>query len=364
MRYDHSFEFPTFELEAPFVWEVPAVAAPTLPDCPPQAQRVDCPKPGTQPSAIIDYFDFDKFALRTGCHALMVEEIVRRIIQSQSSTQPICSVLIAGHTDKVGDDNYNFTLGWKRATTVLNRLCGRLHSLKPGLPRQIKFQITSCGERQTKATAGLSRRVEVFLPAPPRPVGCPPFKERIRLHLKILVRPTRFTIPQMLASMRQLYEAAGFLVEVVSCEIISAPALEDLDIRCPGSAIAACCPFPCATNTLNPEHIALFTNRNNVMANELAAYFVKTTIPGLNGCCAFPVGSPGVIVTAQASQWSLGHEIGHVLGVSHVVGEICPPAAPPTRLMTGCGTNLITGVPTLTAGEITNMFASAITQAC
>jgi hypothetical protein len=112
---------------------------------------------------------------------------------------------------------------------------------------------------------------------------------------------------------------------------------------------------------LNQEHIDLFANRNNVEANELAVYFVRRTRPGFNGCCAHPVGRPGVIVTAKASEWTLGHEIGHTLGLAHVMGN--------TRLMIDPalgGTNaLVTPpLPVLTAAEVTTMMNSALTLPC
>lgn len=346
--------------ETPMAWELesPGSAAPVT--CPPKPTFVDCPPRGTRPSHILDYFTFDRTDLNRACHTLLLNEAADRIIQSQASSQPIRMVLLAGHTDAVGDANYNFTLARRRAEAVLLELCKTLESKRRGITRTIEFRLTSCGERQTKATPALSRRVEIFLPAPPPPAGCPPFKERIRLHLKVLVQPTRFTIARMLRCMRQVYEPNGFLVEVVSCEVIKAPTLEVLDIRCPGGT-QICCPFPCATNTLNQEHIDLFANRNNVAANELAVYFVRRTLPGLNGCCAHPVGRPGVIVAARASEWTLGHEIGHTLGLQHVNNN--------RRLMIGPalgGTNaLVTPPPpVLIAGEVTTMLNSALTLPC
>src|SRR5262245_52504513 len=335
-------------LEAPTDLELHPRARPVpLPECPPKLTEIDCPRPGPRPNAILDYFDFDRAIVKPGCHTLLINDIARRIVQSQSSVQPICSVLVVGHTDPVGSDDYNVKLGRRRAAAVANAVCKRLRALRPKLACSIKFQLATCGESQRKTTPELDRRVEVFFPAPPVPKGCPPFKNRIRLHLKILAPPRRFSIEVMLASMRRVYEPAGLLTEVVSCERLYRPSLDDLDIFCPGNINQLCCPFPCPTNNLNPEHIDLFRNRNNAAADEIVIYLVRSTNPGLNGCCAHPPGRPGVVVTAQASQWTMAHEMAHVLGVPHVAGEPCgSPVFVPTRLMTACGTNRLQNVPT------------------
>ncbi|MGR9108001.1 MAG: peptidoglycan-binding protein [Gammaproteobacteria bacterium] len=332
---------------------------PATATCPPTPAFVDCPSPGT-PFETLDQFAFDGVRLNPRIHTSRLIRVARRIITSQSSRNPIRFLTIAGHTDPVGDEDYNFLLSRRRAEEVMRELCATLERLSPGLARRIKFQLSPCGERQPKGVAAQSRRVEIFLPtkkAPPPKKGCSPFKERIRLHLKILVPPTRFSIATMLNSMQQVYGPIGFLVEVASRENLKLPDLEELDLFCPGSVTQICCPFPTATNNLNPEHVALFQHRKHVGVNEVAVYFVRTTVPGLNGCAAHPPGRPGVVVTASASRWTLGHEVGHVLGLQHVNNS--------DRLMTGGGTNNITNPPPdLVAPEIQKMTQSMLTIPC
>jgi hypothetical protein len=96
-------------------------------------------------------------------------------------------------------------------------------------------------------------------------------------------------------------------------------------------------------------------------------YFARSTAGSaagiLNGCASFPPNEPGCVVTQIASQWTMGHEVGHVLGLDHLAPEICPPAgAAPTRLMTGCGTGIIAGTPTLVQSEMDKMDASNLTE--
>jgi outer membrane protein OmpA-like peptidoglycan-associated protein len=358
--------FAALDLEAPIAPRLPPRARPIpLPECPPRVTHVDCPRPGIRANVILDHFDFDRAIVKPGCHTLLVKDIARRITQSQSSTRPICSVLIVGHTDPVGSDAYNLQLGKRRAAAVADALCKRLRSLRPKLACSIKFKLATCGERRPKGIPGLDRRVEVFFPAPPAPKGCPPFKNRVRLHLKILTLPKRFSIETMLANMRRVYEPAGLLIEVVSCERLHRPSLDDLDIFCPAHVNQLCCPFPCATNNLNAEHVDLFRNRHNALADEIVIYFVRSTNPGLNGCCAHPPGRPGVVVASQASRWTMAHETAHVLGVPHVAGEPCAsPLFVPTRLMTACGTDGLRNVPTLVPAEVMTMTGSNVALPC
>jgi hypothetical protein len=164
----------------------------------------------------------------------------------------------------------------------------------------------------------------------------------VRLHVKILTTPTTFTIDQMVQNMRQVYATCGISVTVASTETLNLPLLNDVDVGA------------CNTATTT-EQDQLFANRNNVGANELTVYFVRSTVPALNGCAAFPAGQPGAVVVSTASGWTLGHELGHVLGLGHVT--------PTDRLMMGGGTwNITNPPPDLIAAECSTMDASAFSM--
>ena len=164
--------------------------------------------------------------------------------------------------------------------------------------------------------------------------------DTVRLHVKVLSQPT-IAIDTMVASMREVYEPAGFRVVRASTETLNLPLLNICDVG------------ECRMGTTTAEQNTLFGNRNNVGTNEVVAYFVQATNPVNNGCAAHPSGRPGAVIAAIASRWTLGHEIGHVLGLEHVDDN--------NRLMTGNGTNNITNPPPdLTAGEIATMTASAL----
>jgi hypothetical protein len=167
--------------------------------------------------------------------------------------------------------------------------------------------------------------------------------ELIRLHVKVLGEPTSFTRAQMVQAMQQVYATAGIDVVVGSVETLNLPLLNDLDVGA------------CTMGNTTAEQNQLFANRNNSGANDLCVYFVRSTLPPLNGCAAHPAGQPSAVVTSVASQWTLGHEVGHVLGLPHV--------APTDRLMMGGGTwNITNPPPDLVQSEIDTMIASPLTQ--
>jgi hypothetical protein len=152
----------------------------------------------------------------------------------------------------------------------------------------------------------------------------------VRLHVKILNDPISFTIEQMTDAIREVYATANIRVDVASRERLDLPLLTDVDIG------------ECRMGSTTSEQNELFNNRNNVGADDIVAYFVRSTVDVANGCAAHPVGKPGCVVTRYASLWTLAHEIGHVLGLDHVdsTGSCLF-----DRLMTGCGTLGITNPP-------------------
>jgi hypothetical protein len=150
----------------------------------------------------------------------------------------------------------------------------------------------------------------------------------------------------MQTAMQRAYDQASIRAVFLTTESISAPPEVDVDV-------GAC------TGGTTKEQNDLFANRNFAGPNEITIYFVRTTVPAFNGCASHPADRPGAVVAQGASQWTMAHEVGHVLGLVHVPGESCAPGVVPTRLMTGCGTGLlVANPPSLIASEIQTMQAS------
>jgi hypothetical protein len=140
-----------------------------------------------------------------------------------------------------------------------------------------------------------------------------------------------------------VYQANGINVQLASTENLDLPDLNDVEVG------------RCRRGTTTDEQDDLFANRNNVGTNDIAAYFVRSTVPPSNGCAAFSAGRPSLVVAQGATQWTLAHEVGHVLTLRHVDDN--------DRLMTDNGTaNITNPPPDLVGSEVAAMLASALTQ--
>jgi len=167
--------------------------------------------------------------------------------------------------------------------------------------------------------------------------------EVVRLHLKILQDPV-IAIQDMVEEMTRVYAQAGIDVQVASTQRLNlGAAMLDVDV---GS---------CTAGNTTDEQDRLFANRDNAPTTDVAVYFVRSTVPAYNGCAAHPNGLPAAVVARGASLWTLGHEVGHVLGLPHVTST--------DRLMTGGGTaNITNPPPDISEGEANTARASLLTH--
>lgn len=168
-------------------------------------------------------------------------------------------------------------------------------------------------------------------------------RRSIRLHIKVLVEPKKFSVDEMLVRMREVYDTASLDVELISMEKLSIPVLDTVTV---GSCKSG--------QSLTIDQKKLFANRTHVRENETAVYFVGRIRPAMNGCAVHPRNIPGAVVRSKASKWTLAHEVGHVLGLYHD-GSL-------DRLMTGDGTDYIRNEPAdLVQREIDTMRRSKYT---
>jgi OOP family OmpA-OmpF porin len=74
-------------------------------------------------------------------------------------------VIAVGHTDSSGTEDYNISLGAKRASAVISQLRRQLATLRPNAHRNIFWQTDSRGEAEpvSQNDPAANRRVEVCL---------------------------------------------------------------------------------------------------------------------------------------------------------------------------------------------------------
>jgi hypothetical protein len=137
-----------------------------------------------------------------------------------------------------------------------------------------------------------------------------------RIHFKTVVARTAAIntfIANQFTDMDELFISGRVNVIMGTIEDLSADttlsAVLDLDVG------------NCTLGNPTAEHNTLFARRNNVAANELVVYIVRTLVGGAGnflGCATHPNNQPGCAIVQSAARWLTAHEIGHVFGLRHI----------------------------------------------
>ena len=136
------------------------------------------PCTGLRSPEIIDRFGFGS-ANVLPTHQPQIIRIARCIVASLGTMHPVNNLDVVGHTDPVGTEAANLDLGRRRAEAVKRELLRTIDRIRPGTSARIVINASSQGESRPVPAAdpSSSRRVEVFMTLPPRPVPPrPPIK--------------------------------------------------------------------------------------------------------------------------------------------------------------------------------------------
>ena len=160
------------------------------------------PCSGSKSPEVLDNFEFDRDQVRPH-HLPLIQRITACIVATVRARPGPMQVRLVGHTDPVGTDAYNVQLARRRADQVQQQLQQAIERMQPGLSRSVTFTVETRGEREpVSGDAARSRRVEVFLPAQPKPGVTPP-------------RPLRGDeVPKIIKPRQALKSAASIPIEL------------------------------------------------------------------------------------------------------------------------------------------------------
>ncbi len=145
---------------------------------------------------------------------------------------------------------------------------------------------------------------------------------------------------------KNVLEAAG--IEIV---VMEESLLEDVPETLRVPRVGNC------SGELTHDQQRLFGLNDRKSNRDVAVYFVRATIPFVDGCAVHPDEHPGCIIASRATEWTLAHELGHVLGVAVHTDE-------PGRLMVSSTRQLgpPPPLPTLSSDEVSTMRRSMHVQ--
>jgi hypothetical protein len=99
------------------------------------------------------------------------------------------------------------------------------------------------------------------------------------------------------------------------------------------------------------HQIMLYEDRPGLLEPSLVVFFFRRLhLPHL-GCASAPAGKPTIAISRNCTKWTLAHEIGHALGLRHVLNDDANLMYVPTA-------NISALRPRFEAGQISTMLSS------
>jgi hypothetical protein len=132
---------------------------------------------------------------------------------------------------------------------------------------------------------------------------------RLRLHLKVLMEPA-ITVDMAVTSARSVFAQAWIDVQVVSKAALQLPDLESVRIT------DSCQP----PGPLTEDQLNLFDHARGIGSKDIVIFFVQSTIRATSGCSQHPASVAGAVISEACSRWTMAHEIGHLLKLTHATG--------------------------------------------
>jgi len=176
------------------------------------------------------------------------------------------------------------------------------------------------------------------------------FTHRVGLHFRSIAL-TNVTFDQILSSAQAVYAQYGIRVDMMNGESLGLEPgdqtrLEQVDQQCN---------WVLSTGEFNDLH----SRGTAAPATDVLVYFIRSFNPQLNGCGGHAAGRPACTVAATGTQWTVAHEIGHVM-----LGQAFAPVhVNDTRNLMNTTTSTITSMPTLTEKQLRQIRASIVCRA-
>ena len=181
-----------------------------------------------------------------------------------------------------------------------------------------------------------------------------PMRAAVKLHVKVLQPPVHASVDDMLNNAIAVFAARGVEVLEVSREILETPGtdMDKFQTLYIGEGKEA-------TDEVVELHETLRADGRDFGVQptdqEMVVAFVRTLVPASLGCSNHAPEKPGAVISsALAGEWTLAHEIGHVVGLDDVADE--------TRLMFRSTAEIAPLPPALSDEDLATILDSPLVQ--